>query len=114
VINAGNPTIDGRAEFWDTHNKIFDVLNTWDDDCLPVLIPDDDWSNPSFISEKELVLWKDEAQLVAFGGYESILEDGPDISGSMVFTRSCFVRIIIIHLRGLAPKGWMTSPDNRA
>jgi hypothetical protein len=30
------------------------------------------------------------------------------------FLKGCTPKATIIHLRGLAPKGWMASPDNRA
>jgi hypothetical protein len=54
VISVENPKIDGRPEFWDADNKIFDALRLWDDDRQPVLIHDDDWTNLSFIPETEL------------------------------------------------------------
>jgi hypothetical protein len=67
VIKAGNPKIDGRLECWDVYNEIIRALGSREDDCQPRLIPDDDWTNLSFLSEEEPGKWKEEAQRVAFG-----------------------------------------------
>jgi hypothetical protein len=89
VVSAGNPMVDGRPELWEAQNKIFDGLRFGDDDRQTSLILDDDWTSISFIREEELKMWKEEAQLVIFMGYELVLEDGPELPGSSIYAPGC-------------------------
>jgi hypothetical protein len=76
VSTAGVLGMDTQEEPWPVYRAILNLMDTWQDDCRPIIVAESDtrlaqWDDPMDHVEE----WMEEAKPIAVAGYRRVLEN---------------------------------------